>query len=51
MKLTRKEWQEFYGFSDEEVNRIELFWKSSGGKITDIYDALLQYDLIKYNKK
>ncbi len=49
--MTRLEWQEFYGFTDEEVERIELFWKCTGGKITEIYDKPLDYEYIKYNRK
>ncbi len=49
--MDRATWQKIYGFTDEEVERIEMFWKCTGGKITEIYDTPLDYEWIKFNRK
>lgn len=34
--MNKQEWQIFHGFSDEDMERIELLVKTVNGKITEI---------------
>lgn len=45
--MTKSEWQVFHGFTDEEMNVIELALSISNGKITDIFNEPLKYQDIK----
>lgn len=45
--MTKSEWQVFHGFTDEEMNQIELALSISYGKITDIFNELLEYQDIR----
>lgn len=49
--MTRQEFQEKYGFSDDCMRQIELAMSISGGKITDIFDKPLEYQDIKIKMK
>ncbi len=45
--MTRDEYQIKWGFSDEDMTRIELAKSISDGKITEIWDMPLEYQDIK----
>lgn len=45
--MTREEYQIKWGFSDEDMLRIELAKSISSGKISDIFNEPLKYQDIK----
>lgn len=40
--MKKKEWQEYYGLSDDEMNNIELLLKIFNGKIINVLDISVQ---------
>lgn len=48
--MKRAEWQEIHNITDEEFERIDFFWKLFGGKISEVENPPLDYDVVKYNK-
>lgn len=45
--MNKREWQEFHGFSTEDMARIESGLSISEGKLTDIFNEPLKYQDIK----
>jgi hypothetical protein len=46
--MNKSKWQEYHGFTDEEMELISTIVKETNGKITAINPEVLDYETVKY---
>lgn len=47
--MTKKEWQEYYGCTDDEMQTLEYIIVTFDGKITKVKKSLDKPNLVSYN--
>lgn len=48
-RVTKKEWQEYYGCTDDEMKTLEYIIATFNGKITKVKKCLDKPNLVSYN--